>query len=203
MLMIAAPRPTLRRGVVSLVVGALFCIGSAHADELAEAAQLLKAGQHREALERVDKALSAKPRDPQARFLKAVILTEQGNTHEAIDMFTRLTREFPELPEPYNNLAVIYAGQGQYEKARVALEQSIRKHPGYATAYENLGDVYARLASQAYEKAVQLDNSNTGAQNKLALVRELGVGPAGVASAATAKEASAPKRPPSSTPVPK
>ena len=68
---------------------------------------------------------------------------------------------------------MIYAGQGQYDKARAALEQSIRTHPSYATAYENLGDVYAKLASQAYDKALQLDKSNTGAQNKLSLVREL------------------------------
>src|SRR6185436_11331588 len=136
----------------------------AFADDVQDAAKLLKAGQHKQALERVNKALAAKPRDPQARFLKAVILTEQGNTREAIDIFTRLTQDFPDLPEPYNNLAVIYASQGQYEKARAALEQSIRTHPSYATAYENLGDVYAKLASQAYDKALQLDSSNKGAQ---------------------------------------
>jgi ketosteroid isomerase-like protein len=33
--------------------------------------------------------------------------------------------------------------------------------------------VYAKLASQAYDKALKLDSSNSGAQNKLALVREL------------------------------
>jgi tetratricopeptide (TPR) repeat protein len=121
--------------------------------------------------------LSSKPRDPQARFLKGLILTEQGNTREAIDIFSKLTQDFPELPEPYNNLAVIYASQGQYEKARTALEQSIRTHPSYATAYENLGDVYAKLASQAYDKALQIDSSNAGAQNKLSLVRELVGGP--------------------------
>ena len=126
----------------------------------------------------MNKVLAAKPRDPQARFLKGLILTEQGNTQEAIDIFTRLTQDYPELPEPYNNLAVIYASQGQYDKARAALEQSIRTHPSYATAYENLGDVYAKLASQAYDKALQLDSSNTGAQNKLSLVRELVGGPA-------------------------
>jgi len=77
------------------------------------------------------------------------------------------------LPEPYNNLAVLYASQGQYEKARVALESSIRTHPSYATAHENLGDIYAKLASQAYDKALQLDSSNTGAKTKLAMISEL------------------------------
>src|SRR5712671_6288516 len=157
------------------------------ADDLDEASRLLKAGQRDQALERVNRVLAQKSGDPKARFLKGIILTEQGNTKDAIEIFSKLTQDYPNLPEPYNNLAVIYAGQGQYDKARAALEQSIRTHPSYATAYENLGDVYAKLASQAYDKALQLDSSNTGAQNKLSLVRELVGGPSTVA----AKEAPA------------
>jgi Flp pilus assembly protein TadD len=163
-----------RRTLVGLIA-TLVCLAApfARADDLQDAQQLLKSGQREQALEHVNKALAAKPKDAQARFLKGVILTEQGKQSEAIEVFTKLTQDYPSLPEPYNNLAVIYAGQGQYEKARAALEQSIRTHPSYATAYENLGDVYAKLASQAYGKALQLDASNTGAQNKLALVHEL------------------------------
>ncbi len=166
----------------------------ARADEVQEAAKLLKAGQHRQALDAVNKALKAKPRDPQARFLKGLILTEQGSSKEAVEVFTQLTKDYPELPEPYNNLAVIYAAQGQYDKARAALEQSIRTHPSYATAYENLGDVYAKLASQAYDKALQIDSSNAAAKNKLSLVRELVGRPAAAptAVAAAPKEAAKP-----------
>jgi len=159
--------------LLSVFAAALLGATPVRADDTQDAAKLLKAGKHQEALDRVNKVLAAKPRDPQARFLKGLIFTEQGNTREAIDIFTKLTQDYPELPEPYNNLAVIYAAQGQYEKARAALEQSIRTHPSYATAYENLGDVYAKLASQAYDKALQLDSSNAGAQNKLSLVRDL------------------------------
>src|SRR6185295_4888748 len=57
---------------------------------------------------------------------------------------------------------------------------------------ENLGDVYAKLASQAYDKALQIDSSNKGAQNKLSLVREL-VGGATVAPVAMAQKS--PDRP--------
>ncbi|HEX9395873.1 MAG TPA: tetratricopeptide repeat protein [Burkholderiales bacterium] len=160
-----------------LAAALLFAASSALADDFEDASRLLKSGQAQQALEHVNRALAAKPRDPQARFLKGLILTEQGNAREAIDIFTRLTQDYPDLPEPYNNLAVIYASQGEYDKARVALEKSIRTHPSYATAYENLGDVYAKLASQAYGKALQLNASNTGAQNKLSLVRELVGGP--------------------------
>ncbi|HXU43063.1 MAG TPA: tetratricopeptide repeat protein [Burkholderiales bacterium] len=154
------------------------------ADDLDDASKLLKAGQREQALERVNRVLAQKSGDPKARFLKGIILTEQGNTKDAIEIFTKLTQDYPNLPEPYNNLAVIYAGQGQYDKARTALEQSIRTHPSYATAYENLGDVYAKLASQAYDKALQLDKANTGAQNKLSLARELVGGPATAIAAA-------------------
>src|SRR6266850_1058932 len=173
----AAPYPSLRRVLIALCAAALWGAFAARADDLQDASKFLKAGQHSQALERVNKALKAKPRDPQARFLKGIIVTEQGNSKEAIEIFTKLTQDYPELPEPYNNLAVIYASQGQYERARAALEQSIRTHPSYATAYENLGDVYAKLASQAYDKALQLDSSNSGAKNKLSLVRELVGGP--------------------------
>jgi tetratricopeptide (TPR) repeat protein len=161
------------------------------ADDLDDASKLLKAGQRDQALERVNRVLAQKGGDPKARFLKGIILTEQGNTKEAIEIFTKLTQDYPNLPEPYNNLAVIYAGQGQYDKARTALEQSIRTHPSYATAHENLGDVYAKLASQAYDKALQLDKSNAGAQNKLSLARELVGGPASTVAAAP-KEAAKP-----------
>jgi len=188
----AAPYARLRRGLTALCAAALCSALAARGDDLQDASKFLKAGQHAQALERVNKALKVKPRDPQARFLKGIIVTEQGNSKEAIEIFTRLTQDYPELPEPYNNLAVIYASQGQYEKARAALEQSIRTHPSYATAYENLGDVYAKLASQAYDKALQLDSSNSGAKNKLSLVRELVREPTVVA---VVKEPSKPKEP--------
>ena len=51
---------------------------------------------------------------------------------------------------------------------------AIRTNPSYATAHENLGDIYAKLASQAYNKALQLDAANaTSVKPKLALIREL------------------------------
>jgi tetratricopeptide (TPR) repeat protein len=173
------------------VLIALALATGVRADEVQEAAKLLKAGQHKQALDLVNKALASKPRDAQARFLKGLIYTEQGKSKEAVDIFTKLTQDYPDLPEPYNNLAVIYASQGQYDKARAALEQSIRTHPSYATAYENLGDVYAKLASQAYDKALQLDSSNAAAKNKLSLVRELVGRPASAPTAVAA----APKEP--------
>ena len=156
---------------LALVSFSAWC--GAQTNDLAEISKLLRSGQHAQALDRVNQHLSGKPNDAQGRFLKGLILTEQNKTAEAIEILTALAKDFPELPEPYNNLAVLYASQGHYERARQSLEQSIRTHPAYATAYENLGDVYTKLASQAYDKALKLDSTNTTAQTKLALVRDL------------------------------
>lgn len=148
-------------------------IGSVYADGYTDVNRLLREGNLSQANTQVDVLLRDKPNDPQVRFLKGVILSEQGKPSDAIDVFTKLTQDFPELPEPYNNLAVLHASQGQYDKARAALMMAIRTNPSYATAHENLGDVYAKLASQAYSKALQLDNGNAVVQPKLALIREL------------------------------
>lgn len=152
----------------------LSLIGSfASADEYSDVTKLIRGNQFAQALSKADQYLAAKPRDPQMRFLKGVIQSETGKTNDATATFLRLTEDYPELPEPHNNLAVLYANGGQFEKAKVALEMAIRTNPSYSTAHENLGDIYARMASQAYAKALQLDNTNSALSPKLALIREL------------------------------
>ena len=152
---------------------AFFYAGLAWADDYAAGTQLMRSGKLNDAQTMADQYLANKPRDPQMRFLKGVIQRDSGKTADAITTFTKLTEDYPELPEPYNNLAVLYASQNQYDKARVALEMAIRTNPSYATAHENLGDVYAKLAGQAYNKALQLDGNNTAVTPKFALIREL------------------------------
>ena len=191
------PFPTrrLRRLLLPLLIAALGS-ASARADEAADIARLAQAGKGEEALKRLDAVLGRQPADVQMRFMKGVMLSETRPA-EAIAIFTRLTQDYPKLPEPYNNLAVLYAAAGQYEKARAALDKAMRTSPAYATAFDNLGDVHARLASQAYDKALQIDSGATGPTTRLALVRSLGV-PAGQ----PALVAVAPLPPPKPVPPP-
>jgi len=188
----------------------LLIIQPAVADEFADVTRLLRSGQTAEALVRIDAFLQKNPRDMQMRFVKGVVLTEQGKMGDAIAVFTKLTEDHPDLPEPYNNLAVLFAASGQYEKARTALDMAIRTNPSYATAYENLGDVHAKLASQAYDKALQLDSGNTNAKSKLTLLRTVGstvaandAGTKGSKEGSRAMAAAAvPKQAPVPTPAP-
>lgn len=192
-------------------IGAAFCVAALLATPAQAAIQdiqsLVSDGRYAEAIEMADADLVVEPKDPQTRFLKGIALAEMNRADDAIVVFKQLTEDYPELPEPYNNLAVLYAQQRHFEEARSALEMAIRTHPSYATAHENLGDVYARLASQAYNQALQIDSANSAAQSKLALIRKLMTvsAPAGaasvVASAPLAADTLTPPAPTAKAPV--
>jgi colicin import membrane protein len=146
---------------------------TARAAEPAEIQSLVEAGNLKGALSRTETALAREPSDINLRFLQGLIYTRMNRLDDAAAVFTKLTEEHPELPEPYNNLAVVHAARGDFEKARQALQRAISTHPSYATAHENMGDIYAKMASQAYNQALQLDEDNAMAKAKLALIDNL------------------------------
>jgi len=170
--LVALLTPSIARFILIFSASFAFTATSC-ADELKEISQLAEQGKTAVALDLVNTFIAANPKKPQGLFMKGVLLAEQGRREEAIRVFTDVTEKFPSLPEPYNNLAVLYADQGQFDKARKALETVIKTHPNYATAHENLGDIYARMASEAYGKALQFDTANTRAQSKLSLMKDV------------------------------
>lgn len=126
-----------------------------------------------EALRLTNNELRRDEADVNYQFMKGLILIRLNRLEQAVDVFTDITDSHPELPEPYNNLAVIYAALGDLDKARQALQEAINTHPSYATAHENIGDIYAKLASEAYNQALQLDQENVTAKAKLSLINDL------------------------------
>jgi len=143
-----------------------------YAQTLHEVRELLDRKQYAEAIAKLDKLTAERPREPQARFMKGLALTDEGKTDDAMALFRAVIADYPELPEPRNNLAVLYAQKGEYAQARDELERAIQTAPDYAVAHENLGDVYARLAEVEYEKTIALDKRNRTAEPKLKLIRE-------------------------------
>jgi Flp pilus assembly protein TadD len=148
-----------------------------YAQSLREARDLIDRKQYAEAIARLDALSAERPREPQARFMKGLALSDEGKTDEAIAVFRGVLADFPELPEPRNNLAVLYAQKGEYALARDELERAVQTAPDYAVAHENLGDVYARLAEAEYEKTVALDKRNRTAGAKLRQIREVSSAP--------------------------
>lgn len=170
----ACPLPALRALIASmcLTLAAALAPGLAHADDAADIQQLLRGGKAAEALARTDRALQARPRDPQLRFLRGVALSEAGRSDDAIETLTLLTQDHPELPEPHNNLAVLHAARNDLDKARESLERALRANPNYAIAHDNLGDVQARLAARSWARAQQLDARLVDIPAKLNFVRQ-------------------------------
>lgn len=168
---------------------------------------LVTEGKFDQALSETEAILAKDPDNIQALFMKGLIHTKSNQLQKAEETFLLLSKNNPDLPEPYNNLAVIYASQGEFEKAREALQKAINTHPSYATAHENIGDIYAKMASQAYNQALELDNSNIAAREKLSLISELFSVSAGTSSATAAvAEVKTPEiietKPPAPTPAP-
>lgn len=163
--------------------------------ELADASRLIAERQYVPALAKIDAVLATDAKNPQARFLKGVVQTDQAETDAAIATFQALNEDYPELPEPYNNLAVIWAQRGEYDKARKALEVALVARPDYAIAHENLGDIYVRLAGAEYQRAIALDKANKTAPGKLTLVRDLFA----LALPSTASKPAASQPPPAAT----
>ena len=164
------------RPMLAVLLGWGLCLGSLPAQAaraVDEVAKLLDQGNAKQAAAQADSYLKQNPGDVEMRFVRGVIATEQKQNAQAIKIFSSLVREYPSMPEPYNNLAVLYAADGQERKAAEALEQAIRTNPSYTTAHENLGDLYARMASEAYSKALQLDGSRQTIPAKLALITQL------------------------------
>ena len=163
--------------------------------ELADVPRLIAEGAYAPALAKIDAVLATDAKNPQARFLKGVVQTDQADTDAAIATFQGLNEDYPELPEPYNNLAVIWAQRGEYDKARKALEVALVARPDYGIAHENLGDIYVRLAGAEYQRAIALDKANKTAPAKLTLVRDLFA----LAPPSSAPKPAAPQPPPAAT----
>ena len=139
----------------------------------ADVQALIADGKLQPALDQVEVDLAQNKSDVTLQFLKGLILARMNQLDQAAEIFQHITEEHPELPEPFNNLAVVHAARGDFEAAQKALQMAINTHPSYATAHENLGDIYAKMASQAYNHALQLDEANSSAKAKLAMIDDL------------------------------
>ena len=144
----------------------------AYADAMRDARALVAQKKYDDAIAKLDSLAAERPREPQARFLKAIVLADQKKNDEAITAYRALVADFPEMPEPHNNLAVLYAQKGDLTLARDELLLAIVTAPDYALAHENLGDVYVKLAAEQYERAAALDKRNKAIPVKLKTVRD-------------------------------
>ncbi len=112
--------------------------------------------QYSQSLKLTQQLIQQYPGSPDLALMEGVMFNQLNRTDEAEQVFLRLSEKHPELPEPLNNLAVIYVNRGDMNRAISTLQKAFETHPSYARVQSNLRTLYTTLASQAYNRALNL-----------------------------------------------
>ncbi len=112
--------------------------------------------QYSQSLRLTQQLIQQYPGSPDLALMEGVMFNQLNRTDEAEQVFLRLSEKHPELPEPLNNLAVIYVNRGDMNRAISTLQKAFETHPSYARVQSNLRTLYTTLASQAYNRALNL-----------------------------------------------
>lgn len=136
---------------------------------------LLALGQHHDALETFNTALSMKPdilNKAQLNLNKGSTLLQLNRFNEAIECYNRAIILKPGDASYYENRAIAYARYGHIENALKDLNNSISIHPSFRS-YLNKGNILRRLghmeeAVTAYESALSINHNDVSALDGLA-----------------------------------
>ncbi|MBT3147078.1 tetratricopeptide repeat protein [Neptunomonas phycophila] len=137
---------------------------SATDPELMRIEAMSRKGDHRAAMSAVNSFLANNPENLEGQLTKSLVLNNMGRLDEAESLLKSAINRYPTSPEVYNNLAVLYAEQGDYGQAIETLLQAFSTHPTYAQVHQNLRELYATVASQAYSRALDLNQQTNSPQ---------------------------------------
>lgn len=168
-----------RRVSVLLLPMLLIAISAGWGADLDRVRTLLEEGRPSAALSNLEAHLAENPVDPEALFLRGLVLAESQREGEALAVFEDVTGLRPDRPEPLNNLAVIQAAMGDYDAAVETLKDALRTHPAYRTVYENLTKIYGQLASEAYSRALSVEGAQERSSLELVLLSDMILADAG------------------------
>lgn len=174
--------------------------------ELMRIENMSRNGDHRGAMSAINSYIASNPDSLEGKLTKSLILNNMGESAEAEALLKTTIARYPSSPELYNNLAVLYAARGDHGQAIETLLKAFSTHPTYAQVHQNLRELYAAVASQAYNRALNLNESE--AAPKLVMLRRTTEGSAAPlqhqpASINTTLAAAAPKPATKPTPVTK
>ncbi len=127
------------------------------------------------ALENIEQAIKAQPRQPKYYVLKGNVLQDQEMLVDAEASFLAALKIDPNYAQAYNNLGIVLRDQKKSVDAIEAFRQAIERDPKYIKAYNNLGSelqAAGRLeeAAEYYRRAVELKPDYLLAMYNLAIV---------------------------------
>jgi tetratricopeptide (TPR) repeat protein len=143
-------------------------------DALKDAESLLQKQQYFQAEEKLQVLIAAQSENPQAWFDLGFAQSHLGKTTEAIASYKKATQLSPKWFEAQQNLGLTLAKSGDFTAAAAALKTAVTLKPtiggqqALAAAWLSLAQVTEQSqpldALAAYQKAAELDPTNTEAQ---------------------------------------
>ncbi|RPI79158.1 MAG: tetratricopeptide repeat protein [Planctomycetaceae bacterium] len=129
---------------------------------VSEARQLLRKGQFRDALEKLEPARAFGDLEPDLHDALATSHYMLGNLDVAAEHFERVTRLDPRRGSAWTNLGAVYNRLGNYARAAEVLRRAVQVDRHSSAAYYNLGSAYRHLkqwamAVPAYREAIRLE----------------------------------------------
>lgn len=129
---------------------------------VAQAQQLLRAGQYQPALAAYELARNADPDQPDVYEGMGLACFMLGQYPEAIGHFKQVTLLDPRRAAPYVNMGAVFNKMGEYQQAIEPLRKAVQLDKRSGEGYYNLGFAYRHLkqhalAIPAYREAIRLD----------------------------------------------
>jgi tetratricopeptide (TPR) repeat protein len=110
-----------------------------------------------EALVILERAVAARPQDPEANYSLAMVYAQMDDTARAYDYLERSLKLRPVYPEALNNRGVLYLRTQRRDQAVQSFEECIRVAPTFDQAYLNLARVYTIEGNKEKARSVLLE----------------------------------------------
>jgi lipoprotein NlpI len=109
-------------------------------------------GEYAKAVEELDAALAAKPKDAYVCLARGIVYNAMGEVKRAIADFNAAIELKPDFADAYLNRGATYVKMGRYTAAINDLDQAIHLNPRSAEAFYNRGGAFAE--QRQHERAI-------------------------------------------------
>lgn len=135
----------------------------------------LQQGRAADAVQRISRAVKARPDDAQYLGNLGVALNAAGRSAEAVDVLQRAIMKNIEFAEAFSNLGMAFRNLGRFDDAVTVYRRAVRLKPNEAGFHFNLANSlrdagYLFDAESAYRRAVHLRPNYSAAINGLAVM---------------------------------
>lgn len=144
---------------------------------LLQGEELLKKGQARDAVKKMERAVKYMPNNPLAWNYLGVALHSSGRPEEALSAYQKASALNPQMDVLYYNLGCLYLDRKNYQIAIHSFSNylNLEKNMNFEPAWEKIGYAFLAvqrtdLAARSFSNVVVLNPQNAKAYNTLGLI---------------------------------